>query len=59
MEVVRTWRRDRSQNLMPLDIAAENLHRNASITREEAKRRLMSGETVKTPCAEFVIPGLK
>jgi hypothetical protein len=60
--VVRTWRRDQSCNLMPLDEAAWNLLTNwRSLDEtnparlEEISSRLLNGEVLETPHATFAL----
>jgi hypothetical protein len=60
--VVRTWKRDGSQDIMSLDAAVENRSRNARDAagstderRESVRRALLAGELLETPLANFAM----
>jgi hypothetical protein len=50
--VERVWKRDGSRNVMPLEIAVENLAHNG-VKPEDARERLWDGGTVHTERAWF------
>jgi hypothetical protein len=58
-KAVRTWKRDRTRNVMPLSSAVENLRRNGVDVHGQGKdtiaERLVSGSVLETPLAEFRI----
>lgn len=62
MLATRQWRRDGSENVMPITSAAHNLRRNATDleTRKQTvdtiKGRLRSGERIETEHAVFYVP---
>jgi len=55
IDAVRTWKRDGSQNVMPLGAAIESVRHSSTPTpaASEVYSRLMGGEVVETPCATF------
>ena len=61
MQAMRTWKSDGSVNVMRLDYAAENIRGTAQdiVTRKQDRStimtRLLKGEKIETPLAEFSI----
>ena len=53
--VVRTWKRDRSQNRMDLRSAIGNLMGNSGLSPYKIKELLLAGEVLETPLAAFQI----
>jgi hypothetical protein len=55
----RTWKRDGSENVMRLDVAAENLHYNCvnltirKRSRQQIEEMLEGGLRLETPLATF------
>lgn len=51
--VTRTWKRDSSQNHMPLDRACANIVGNTGMTYDDVRMRLLAYEQVETKLAQF------
>lgn len=58
MIAVREWKRDRTQNVMSLDVAVTNLERHGvdGLNAKQINARLLAGLTIDTRLATFFIP---
>ena len=58
INVVRTWKRDGTQNLMTLEAAEESLKRTLTDgDKDSITVRLLAGETLETAHARFHLAG--
>lgn len=62
MEIVRTWKRDRSRNRMPLSAAVANVLHNSEAMRREGEAfvrdSLLRGWVIQTRLACFQAAGM-
>lgn len=58
IQIVRTWKRDGTQNLMTLDAAQQSLNRTLTDgDKDTITARLLAGETLETAHARFTLAG--
>lgn len=56
IQIVRTWKRDGTQNRMTLDAAFQSLRRTLATGRKyDIADRLLAGETLETAHARFTL----
>lgn len=55
MTITRIWKRDRSTNAMPLDVAVRNIVRNSGRTPKDVRETLLAGGECETKRAVFVM----